>query len=37
MKEPEIIYEDSDILVVRKPAGIPVQSARWGRRTARVC
>ncbi len=30
MKEPEIIYEDPDILVVRKPAGIPVQSARVG-------
>ena len=25
---PEIIYEDSDIIVCRKPAGLPTQSAR---------
>lgn len=27
---PEIIYEDTDIIVCRKPAGLPVQSARIG-------
>ena len=30
MKELEIIYEDKDVLVIRKPAGVPVQSARVG-------
>ena len=30
MKELEIIYEDKDVLVIRKEAGIPVQSARVG-------
>ena len=30
MKELEIIYEDKDLLVIRKPAGVPVQSARVG-------
>lgn len=27
---PEIIYEDTDIIVCRKPAGVPTQSARIG-------
>ena len=27
---PEIVYEDSDIIVCRKPAGIPTQSAHIG-------
>lgn len=27
---PEIIYEDADIIVCRKPAGVPTQSARVG-------
>ena len=30
MKELEIIYEDKDVLVIRKEAGVPVQSARVG-------
>lgn len=30
MKELEIIYEDKDVLVIRKEAGVPVQSARGG-------
>ncbi len=30
MKELEIIYEDRDVLVIYKPAGVPVQSARVG-------
>ena len=34
MKELEIIYEDKDVLVIRKPAGVPVQSARVG---AKMC
>ena len=27
---PEIIYEDKDIIVCHKPAGIPTQSSRIG-------
>ncbi len=30
MRELEIIYEDRDVLVIYKPAGVPVQSARVG-------
>lgn len=30
MNQPDILHEDKDIIVCRKPAGLPVQSARLG-------
>lgn len=37
MKELEIIYEDKDVLVIRKPAGCRCRARGWERRIVRAC
>ncbi len=33
MIQPEILYEDAQLIICYKPAGIATQTKNWGRKT----